>query len=229
MKFIDLKALRLGVSLCTVIAITACASTERQPFMDEPSEAAQHKFVIKRDYIVGKFNINELNSLSIMDAKNRYETNGIGPLYIAMAKDSSTKKDELAKNKKIVNDIADKLNRAGIHDTTISIAQVENAHKDLVVLAFATEELKLSEDCKTPNIPGYYGNTRSTMGGYKLGCQKSLLMMRQVSDVNDLKGKGGLGSISDGDRSANIVTNYHTSGETQEFLPSYVVSELAAN
>lgn len=229
MKNFASKTLKLAISTGIVIIMSACASTERGPLLDEHTEIAQHKYAVKNDYMIGKFNYADVNASTILDAINRYETNGVGPLYIAMAKDDQMDELTVQRNSDIVNDIASKFNRAGVHNTTIAVAKVETADPDLIVLAYASEEFGLSDECATPNMPGYYGETRVTMDNYKLGCQKSHLMMRQVSDVNDLKGKAPASRTSSAERNSNIISTYYTPGETQEFVPSYIVSELVAN
>jgi len=78
-------------------------------------------------------------------------------------------------------------------------------------------------------MPGYYGETRITMDGYKLGCQNSHLMMRQVTNTEDLKGREGLGMAYNGTRASNVIGNYYTPGATQEGIPSYIVSEIGGD
>ena len=51
---------------------------------------------------------------------------------------------------------------------------------------------------------------------------------KQVADPKDFRGRSGLGGPNDAQRAGNIVENGHRTGETQEFLPSYFISELTA-
>lgn len=210
--------------------MSACSSTERGSYLQEHSEIAQHKYAIRQDHVVGKFDIKTFGGTDIMETKSRYENGGKGPIYIATGRDTLSSDDILKRNQTKINEIADKFNRAGIHNTLISVIDVEKANPDLLVIGFDIEHFGMSEECRTPNMPGYYGETRVEMEGYKLGCQNSLLAMRQISDVEDLKkGQEGLADAPDGERITNVIAGGYNPGETREFIPSYIVSDIGAN
>lgn len=216
--------------LCCSIVILGACSSQRASYMSEDSEVVNAKFSIEKEYIVASLPLNHKNHDEFDTLSELYTSSANGPLHIAIGIDAehSNEKD-IAKARKNVQRVADHFRKNNIQNIEISLAPVMKANPNLTVVGFETIKVSASEKCKDQVMPGYYSATTVDLGHYPLGCQNAHVMRKQIANPRDLAGRANLGGQNDANRAGNVIDNTYRTGETQEYLPGFIISELGGS
>ncbi len=223
----DLSRLAMTAALCLTLggALTAC---ESMPRLQEDTEVAQNRLVKKDSYAVAHITARQTDQALINTIATHYKTNAKGPLYIAMTYDPLQEATERKHISDHAHSLAKRLNDAGISDTRISIHPAVNAGHNAVI-GYETAIVVSSAECAGKTMPGYDSDTRITMDGYRLGCTVESLTAMQVANQQDLEGRAGLGGVNDARRATNAIDAMYRTGETRDYLPGFIISELGGS
>jgi type IV pilus biogenesis protein CpaD/CtpE len=127
--------------------------------------------------------------------------------------------------------IESELQGAGIapQDIVASLVPLDTP-EPVALIAFDTLSAAGPANCNIP-MPGYSTNAEEeNMESYRTGCGVKSVMARQIANPTDLEGHAGLSGGTMGDHSADVVNGQYRPGAApREFLPSYVISELAGS
>lgn len=216
------KHAALALALC---AVTACQS---MPRLQEDSELAQDRLVVSDTYAVAHLPAVDAPQGLIERIARAYKADATGPLHIALAYEPKAEKETGYQQHQAADTLARRFNKIGVHDTRVSIIPLTGATQDAVV-GYETRQISSSAECSGATMPGNDNPTRITMDGYRLGCTLDSMLAQQVADPADLDGQAGLGAKADARRATNVVDGQYRTGETREFLPGFVISELGGS
>jgi len=213
------------LALCSTALLGACA---KDPWLMEGSSLAPLKMQLVEDRHIVKKPLAEFGEQDAVTAAETYNKSGAGPVYVVVAYNDQGKGMDY--DAKAASDmLRGTLLRNGVagEDIVTSMVPLET-QTPVALIAFNTLRAAAPENCG--EMPGMYelpGQPKHF--DYKIGCGVHDLMARQVADPRDLEGRAGVDGASDGERLANIVSNDYRTGEARDFLPSYIVSELAGS
>jgi type IV pilus biogenesis protein CpaD/CtpE len=154
-----------------------------------------------------------------------YNRHGDSPLYIVFGYNPDERGAHTAARNR-ANIVKGQLGKLDIRNAVVKSTPVVSG-SDNVVIAYDRITASGPSNCGT--IPGSNGVTTGSYGNYGIGCTVNDMMAQQVAYPKDLEGVAGLGERNDGLRASNIVNRDVRAGETNDFVPSYVLSELANN
>lgn len=221
----SLRAIILSSVVCIGILPAACSPD--RPWMMEQSKITPNRIGLVEERYIVKKPMPELSSNDIADAARIYGRGGAGPMYVVIAHSAQGKSDHAMSEK--MHAILAQLQSNGVasNDIIASTVPLDTA-MPVALIAFDTLHAQGPADCT--DMPGLYKlPAEESAWNYKLGCGVKTVMARQIADPRDLEGKAGLGGHNDGERAANIVTGYRTGETPRDYLPSYVISELAGS
>ena len=207
--------------ICTMAAgLTACATSER--IMMEPTNTVTPKIELRQDYAVTRIDEHQLSQDAVDEVVRHYNRAGSGPLYAVIAYHPDEKE---AKYTPITRDVKKALKMAGVADARV-VELAANTVNPYILVGYDALIAEAPAECEGRQMAGVY-HDNNIEDDYKLGCTVTDMIAKQVSDPRDFRGRSGLGGVSDGQRAA-AVNDVYRAGETQEFLPSYFISELTS-
>jgi len=214
------------LALCLSVGPLAACSPEKPWMLEETKVDSSPLRIVESRHVVKK-PLAEISDADVADAAQVYKRGGAGPIYVVVAFDDTKGKGL----EHTVNDEAQKIARGlvshGITQTIVISSIQLDAPIPVALIAFDTLAAAAPAECaQRPSIDQTVKLTMESYD-YRLGCGMKTLMAQQIADPRDLEGKAGLGGHADGERLSNIINNDYRKGETHEFLPSYVISELA--
>lgn len=118
-----------------------------------------------------------------------------------------------------------RLAQEGITDVEIVELPVAGVKPQLLAEITAPELVEAPE-CVGQTMPGRDAGTHNVRD-YVLGCSLQRQMMAQIADPRHAKGRAGLGSVSSGERAANVIEGRDSSGDPIGFVPGYMISDSA--
>lgn len=209
-------------------ALSACSPDkpwlmERATINDKPLELVESRHIVKTP-------LEAMNADTVAETAHVYQNKGAGPMYVVIAyKDHGKVGDGAIAAKKA--EIENELAAQGIaaKDIVSSTVPLETP-EPVALIAFDTLEARGPSSCKNEVVPGLDANAEEeNMYPYQTGCAVKDYMARQIATPTDLEGHAGLGGRNDGSRLADVVSGQYRPGVApRPFLPSYVLSELAA-
>lgn len=218
--------MRHSLFVLSVLVLGAC-SPEKPWMMEDTNMNTGPMRIIESRHVVKK-PLAEFSDTDIADTARLYNRQGAGPVYIAVAYDDTIGKGIDRDTAARAQVLAEGLARAGVTQKIIvSTVQLE-APIPVAVIAFDTLEATGPAGCD--ELPSY---ERAAIANgsdghdYRIGCGVKTIMARQVAYPSDLEGRAGLDGEADAERLTNIINNDYRKGETHDFLPSYIISELA--
>lgn len=210
--------------LIGLLTMTACSAGSLKPSMFESTTVSPRNIELHQERYVEKLKLNDVNQRYLADISGDYKRYGDSPLYVVFAYDP----DATAAQKSSVT------NRAAVTKGQLSKLDINAVVKTLpvtgaqgdVVVAYDKLTAVGPQNCGT--MPGTDGLQTGAYGDYGIGCTVKDMMAKQIARPRDLKGNDGLGDMYDGTRAAATVNRDIRSGERNDFVPSYVLSELAS-
>lgn len=204
--------------------MTACTTGSLKPSMFETTTISPRNIELQQERFVEKVKLNDVNQRFLADVSGDYKRYGDSPLYVVFAYDP----DATGLEKSAVS------NRAAITKGQLSKMDVNAVVKTMpvagaqgdVVVAYDKLSATGPQNCGT--MPGMNGLQTGAYGDYGIGCTVKDMMAQQIARPRDLKGREGLDDMYDGTRAAAIVNRDVRAGEVNDFVPSYILSELAS-
>lgn len=219
-------ALLITVACGAPLGLGACSP--EKPWMMEQSTLQQNPIRLVESRHITKKPLSQMDETDSKEAARIYQKNGAGPMYVVVAyKDHGKLSDTnaTARMAEITNQIT--ANGVAQKDIISSTVPLET-DTPVALIAFDTLEAAAPDGCD--KIPGYDERVEEeTMYQYQTGCGVKSMMARQIANPKDLEGVAGLGGAADGEHSANVLTEQYRPGAARDFLPSYVISELAGS
>lgn len=210
----------ITIPLLCCLALGGCSASQR--IMTEPATTASPLIELKQDYAVTRLNPNQLDARSFGEIAKHYQRTGSGPVYAVIAYNPDVK---AGKTDMMQRDVKTALNQVGLHNSK-TVALATNTDYPFVLVGYDALIASAPDQCKGHDMPGHQTATKMD-DDYPLGCTVTGMMAKQIADPRDLRGRAGVGASADAERGANQVVTYR-SGEVQDFLPSYFISELTA-
>lgn len=214
----------LTMALCASTALAACSSG---PHMMEESSLHSGEIRLAEDRHVEKSTLREYNRAHLDDVAKAHLADGMGKVYIVLGYNHRAKTDGYKADKALKEMVA-RLLAAGEPDDAIVARSIPlDVPEPVVVVAYETLAAKAPAGCN--GTPGLDAPVVMESGyDYKLGCGVKSLMAKQIEHPKELEGVAGLPSDNDAERAAAIVQRYYRPGETQAFLPGYVLSSVGS-
>lgn len=207
------------------MALTACTGSLK-PSMYEETTVTPRKIELHEERFVERLNTADINHDYLAGLAGDYKRYGDSPLYVVFAYNPDAAGIEKAS---VINRAAitkGLLSKMDITNAVIKTLPIAEAHDNVVV---AYDKLTATGPQNCGVMPGSHGTETGTYGDYGIGCTVMDMMAKQIARPRDLKGREGLGGMYDGSRAAAIVNRDVRAGETKDFVPSYVLSELAGS
>ncbi|MCB1538534.1 MAG: hypothetical protein H6865_00900 [Rhodospirillales bacterium] len=217
----------LGVVSGLASGLSACSPDK--PWLMEKSTLNADKLRLVESRYIEKQPLGAMDAVKIAEAAQTYRKKGAGPLYLVVAyKDGGKTGDSTISARKA--EIIKELLQSGVPDGDITASSVPlDAPVPVALIAFDTLEAQGPAACADMPIPGYDAPAEAdNMLTYQTGCGVKGMMARQIENPADLEGHAGLGGRNDGGHLAAVVNTQLRPGTPRDFLPSYVLSELAA-
>lgn len=211
----------LGLTLLTTSACGGGALF--RPSMYDDSVVTQREIVIEENRFVDKKPIKDVTYDYLMALSEDYDRHGDSPVYIALAYNPDVKNAKLSTYNKS-NILKGQLAKLGMKNAVVKTIPVMGTEGE-VVIGYDRITAHGPKNCGV--IPGIDTDT-GAYGDYGLGCAYKNAMAKQIAYPKDLEGRSSMDSW-DADRAANAVNRDVRSGEMSDFVPSYVLSELAGN
>jgi len=213
----------LMLSVC-LLGVTACENGfSIRPSMYESSDVTQRPIVIEETRFVEKMSTNDVDYNYLMNLSDDYDHHGSSPLYAVIAYNPDEKNGKLeAFNKSSI--LKGQLAKLGMRDAVVKTMPINGSENEIVV---GYDRLTARGPDNCGKVPGFQTET-GAYGDYGLGCKVKDMMAKQIAYPSDLEGKTKM-SANDADRAASAVDRSVRSGEPADFVPSYVLSELAGN
>ncbi len=209
----------------TALTLSACMN---EPHMMESSALSPDKLRLIEGRHVVKKPISMMNETDIAQAAALHNRAGAGPVYVVIAYDDRGKGVD-RRVAETQRGIVTSLQQDGVpaRDIVTSSIPLETS-EPVALIAFDTLQAAAPAGCTaTPSLDG--PPLRPEDFDYKVGCGVQDLFARQIANPKDLEGKAGLGGHNDGSRAANIVDAYRNEETPREYLPSYIISDLAGS
>lgn len=223
------KKTKITITATALTALLLVSACDKHALLREETEvvAPQERIVLEKEYALAHIPMNSIQPDTIGSIATHFKNNASGPLYIAMGykAEKGSASEQYARNH--THKIAKRLNKHGIKNIVMSVLPHE-APRDEAVIGYSTLSVHKSKRCKKAQMPGYDGVTRVEIGEYGIGCQTDYLTAQQIANPADLQGKELGAHRADARRTANILDNGYRTGETLEYLPGFVLSELGS-
>lgn len=221
-----MKAFRLAFLITVACGATLAACAPEKPWMMEQSTLVQNPIRLVEGRHITKKPLSALEEGDMTEAARIYQKNGAGPMYVVVAYKDHGKLNDSAVTAKMA-EIMNGMSAHGIaaKDIVASTVPLET-DTPVALIAFDTLEAAAPEGCD--KTPGYDLHAeKDNLFDYKTGCGVKTMMAKQIAHPTDLEGVAGLGGTTDGEHSANVITEQYRPGAPRDYLPSYVISELA--
>jgi len=220
------KLLRIALLITAACGGLAACSPEK-PWMMEKSTLVENPIRLVESRHITKMPLSQMGESDTKEAARVFRKNGAGPMYVVVAyKDHGKLKDSQAVAK--MAEITNGLLAQGVAQSDIIASTVPlETDTPVALIAFDTLEAMGPEGCE--QTPGYDIHAEEdNLFDYKTGCGVKTAMAKQIANPKDLEGVAGLGGGADGQHAAEVIGGqYRPGAEPREFLPSYVISELA--
>ncbi len=210
-------------------AIGLAACSPEKPWLMEKSTLSEGQMQLVESRHVVKKPLSQMDPDTVKETARIYAKNGAGPMYVVIAyKDHGKMGDgEIVQRRA---EMETSLQDAGVaaRDIVMSTVPLET-DVPVALIAFDTLEARGPAECEGMKMPGYDMNAEADNAyAYKTGCGVKNMIARQIEKPTDLEGRAGLGGRNDGEHLANVVATTRV-GTPREFLPSYILSELASS
>jgi len=221
-----MKFLTQTLSLITItLAMTGCEEARSlfRPSMFEETTVTERKIEIFEERFVDKKTMAQVTPDYIGGLAQDYNYHGGSPIYMVVAYDPEARNAKLSAYNKS-NILRGQMAKIGLTNTVVKTMPVAHA-KGNVVIGYDRVEARGPQNCgKMPGMDAEAGSYQD----YGLGCTVKDMMAQQIAYPNDLKGQSGMDEFDAG-RAAAPVNRDTRSSEIADFVPSYVLSELASN
>jgi len=207
-----------------LLSMTACSTSGLKPSMFEETTVSPRNMELQQERFVEKVKLNDINQRFLTDIVGDYKRYGESPLYVVFAYApgaTGAQKAAVSNRAAVTKGQLSKMNVNAI----VKTLPVADAQGDVVV---AYDKLTATGPQNCGTMPGLDGLQVGSYGDYGIGCTVKDMTARQVAYPRDLRGREGLGDRFDGTRAATIVNRDVITGEVNDFVPSYVLSELAS-
>lgn len=222
------QSLKILAILTLSAAVTACA----RPYLDESSALVEAPgLTLTKDYAVTRVQGLKPSDHLLRLSAAEYEKNGGGSYYAVIAYSENDSASH-SKARRAARILKSDLARHGVMDTYVTTMPVSADKECYTVMGFARFALQAPAECQGQVMPGFGGATDIRgveYPNYRMGCTVRTAMASQISRPLDARGRSGVGGPTDGNAVSNQIDAVYRSGETQEALPSYIISELAGN
>ena len=207
-----------------LLGLVACENgLSFKPSMYDNTVTTQRPIVIEEKRFVQKLPTQNVTHDYLVNLSNDYERTGSSPIYMVLAYDPDKRNGKLESFTKS-SILKGQLAKLGITNTVIKTMPVTGSPGEVVI---GYDRLSASGPKNCGEVPGLTTETGS-YGDYGLGCTVKDMIAKQVAYPADLEGQSEM-SAFDADRAAAPVKRDVRSGEQAEFVPSYILSELAGN
>lgn len=225
MRIDPTRTLLLSLSFCSLLALGACGP---RPWMLEETTVKDAPMQLVESRYVKRVPLSSLTSDDMAKAAQLYKRNGAGPVYFVVAYNDRAKAAD-SRVEGMRSNLLRALAENGIqHNDLITSTIPLEVDAPIALISFDTLEATGPAGCT--DMPGLHGPVADRSAfDYKLGCGVKSMMAKQVANPTDLEGVAGLGGVNDGERAANIVTTQYKTGTPRDYLPSYIISELAGS
>lgn len=209
------------------LALGACA----EPMMMEKTSVKSGKMTIAQSRHVVKKPLAGMNAGDIAQSAATFKRYGHGTMYAVIGYDihSQMQKQQAFAQAKT---IAQELRNNGVSDDQMVVRAIPvSTVSPVAVLAFDKTEAGAPLGCQpTPGLDGPLADAPGAFD-YELGCGVQGMMAKQLSNPMDLKGRIPAQPMTwDGQRLANVATTDYRAAETpRDYLPTYIISELAGS
>jgi len=211
----------LGLLLTT----TACEEGRAlfRPSMFDSTSVTERPIEIFEERFVEKKPAAEITPAYLNSLATDYDHHGASPIYMVLGYNPDVKNAKLSTFNKS-NILKGQLAKLGLTNMIVKTMPVIGSTGD-VVIGYDRVKARGPQDCG--KMPGMETET-GAYGDYGLGCTVKDMMAQQIAYPADLKGQSNMDEFDAG-RAAAPVNRDARSGEVADFVPSYVLSELAAN
>lgn len=210
--------------LIGLLSVSACTGSLK-PSMFESTTVTPRNIELHEERFMEKKKVNEINHMYLADLSGDYKRYADSPLYVVFAYDPDIANVEKASINNRAAITKGQLAKMGVN-SVVKTLPVDGAQGDVVV---AYDKITATGPQNCGEVPGMNGVQTGAYGDYGIGCTVKDMMAKQIARPRDLKGNDDLGDMYEGGRAANIVNRDVRAGETNEFVPSYILSELAGN
>ena len=216
----------LGLTAFSLLCLTACSGVgSLKPSMMEDSVVSKRAIELHTNRHIETMDGKEVTSYKLSSLADDYNRHGESPLYIAFGYDpDNARAKQTARSRAAI--AKGQLGKLGLNNNVVDAIPVNDSNGSAVI-AYDRLTAKGPQNCGV--MPGTQGTQTGAYGDYGLGCTVNDMIAQQIATPSDLEGVGGLGERNDGLRTSNIVNRDVRAGEVNRFVPSYVLSELAAN
>lgn len=217
------------ILLSSVFVLGACQPSK--PWLMEDTNLDTGKMRIIESRHVVKKPLVEFTDEDMADAAYKYRREGAGPIYLAVAYNDMNAKGVDHDTAARAKDLALGLVEHGVTEKIIISTVQLDAPIPVAVIAFDTLKAAAPAECdQRPTIDQAVLANNDGQDGYdyKLGCGVKSMMARQIAHPADMEGRDRM-SPADAERMSNFINNDYRKGETHDFLPSYIISELAGS
>ena len=216
----------LLVALC--LGVLPLAGCGERPWMLENSTIKPVALTLKESRYVTRTPLASLTEADVQKAASTFARSGMGPFYFVIAYADTRKGADRAVSegqKRILNALA----ASGVPaDRLVTSTIPLDVEAPVALLTFDTlAASRADHGTDRPGLQAPVGERDAL--GYGLGCGVADMMAQQVATPTDLEGVAGLGGRNDGDRAAQIVATQYRTGTPRDYLPSYIISELAGS
>ncbi len=217
--------LKTASLLGLILTTTACEEGRSlfRPSMFDNTAVTERPIEIFEERFVEKKPAKDVTSLYLASLAQDYEYHGSSPVYMVLGYDPDVKNAKLSTFNKS-NILKGQLAKLGMTDMVVKTMPVMGSTGD-VVIGYDRVQARGPQNCG--QMPGMETET-GAYGDYGLGCTVKDKMAQQIAYPADLMGQDEMDAFDAG-RAAAPVNRDARSGEIADFVPSYVLSELAAN
>ena len=220
-----MKKLLLGTSLA-LCALTACEKGigSLQPSMFEKSNLTQREIELVETRHTQTLPANDITYDHLMNLSDAYLREGQSPLYVVFGYDPNQKNAKLSAYNRS-NIVRGQLAKLDIRNAVVTTVPVIGSNGDAVI---SYDKLQAQGPSNCGTMPGMDTKQTGGYGDYGMGCTVKDMMAKQIANPSDLEGVAGLDGIYDGSRGATTVNRDVRSSEVNDFVPSYILSEIGS-
>lgn len=218
----------LPLASLALLSLCACDTLgigSLKPSMTEETVVSQRPIEIVENRHIETLPAREITYNRLIALSEDYANNGDSPLYVVFGYDPNKSGAKLAAFNRS-NIVRGQLGKLEVHNAVVKTTPIVGSNGDAVI-AYDRLTARGPQNCGT--MPGNEGTETGSYGDYGLGCTVNDMIAKQIASPADLEGREGLGEKYDGGRAAAQVNRDVRAGEVNDFVPSYILSELAAN
>lgn len=206
------------------MTVSACTGSLK-PSMTEDTVLTQRPIELHKNRHIKTLAARDVTYNALMAVSEDYHRHGDSPLYVVFGYDPDKKGARMSAHNRAAI-VKGQLGKLDMRNAVIKTTPILGSDGSAVI---AYDRITASGPSNCGQIPGTNGVQTGEYGDYGVGCTVKNMMAQQIANPKDLEGVAGLGERNDGLRTSNIVNRDVRAGETNAFVPSYVLSELANN